>query len=322
MTQSVEIANISGRHASFYDPDRLFVALLQLSNKALRQPHFIIDGGHVVFHFIDCLFPEDHSRQARRTVKLAWFWITPSPPDSPSDDETKSGPTRHHHYDHRQPPNPALPPPPPPRRGRLIMSQPTTAPPSLTPQFCFNTRVLRDFLRISRSQIDDGISTNLNALLTPSSTSPFDPLSTSVRSPPPSSLVRQAIPRSSCAQFVSHVLFPSWQSRSDVLTYCASVATSPDPDDPDLIELEAANKKDADRIVDERLDPYSGRFFPREPRTEQLAAVLRNENAVEAIIRTRTWSVITERCEGVVESKWEDALDKWREQVGGGKKPS
>ena len=31
------------------------------------------------------------------------------------------------------------------------------------------------------------------------------------------------------------ILFQSWQARSDVINYCASVATSPDPDDPDLL---------------------------------------------------------------------------------------
>jgi hypothetical protein len=194
------------------------------------------------------------------------------------------------------------------------MSRPTTVTPAhLTPQFCFNTRVLRDFLRLSRASIDDSISTNLNALITPSSTNPFDPASTSVRnSSLPSSLRTQSIPNKTCTTFLESVLFPSWNSRAAVISYCASVATSPDPDDPELIEREALNKKDEDRIVDERLDPYSSRFFPKESRTEQLAAVLRNENAVEAIVRERTWQIVSERCEGVQDS-WTTGFDKWRE---------
>ncbi|KAK4942074.1 hypothetical protein LTR10_018110 [Elasticomyces elasticus] len=193
------------------------------------------------------------------------------------------------------------------------MSKPTPTPTELTPQFCFNTRVLRDFLRLSRASIDDSISTNLNALITPSTTSPFDPSSTSIRNPSlPSSLTRQPIPKDTSKTFLESVLFPSWNSRSNVISYCTSVATSPDPDDPDLIERESMNRKEADRIVDERLDPYSGRFFPREARTEQLAALLRNENAVESIVRTRTWGIVADRCDGV-NSTWEDAFDKWRE---------
>lgn len=198
------------------------------------------------------------------------------------------------------------------------MAQPTSTPANLTPQFCFNTRVLRDFLRLSRTSIDDTISTNLNALLTPSSTTPFDPTSTSIRNPSlPSSLnPRQPIPRSSTQRFLDSVLFPSWDSRSAVISYCTSVATSPDPNDPDLIERETLNRKDADRIVDERLDPYSARFFPREARTEQLAALLRNENAVEGIVRARTWGIVSERCEGA-EGTWEEGFDKWRATKGG-----
>ncbi|EXJ71307.1 uncharacterized protein A1O5_05113, partial [Cladophialophora psammophila CBS 110553] len=194
------------------------------------------------------------------------------------------------------------------------MSKPTAPPTNLTPQFCFNTRVLRDFLRLSRASIDDSISTNLNALITPSTTSPFDPTSTSVRNPSlPSSLTRAPIPRETSRTFLYSVLFPSWNVRSDVISYCTSVATSPDPNDPDLIEREASNRRDAERIVNERLDPYSGRFFPRESRAEMLAGVLRNENAVEKIIRTRTWGIVQERCEGVEEGTWEEAVNKWSE---------
>ncbi|KAH0843268.1 hypothetical protein AYO21_09044 [Fonsecaea monophora] len=194
------------------------------------------------------------------------------------------------------------------------MSKPTAPPISLTPQFCFNTRVLRDFLRLSRASIDDSISTNLNALITPATTSPFDPTSTSIRNPSlPSSLTRAPIPRETSRTFLHSVLFPSWNVRSDVISYCTSVATSPDPNDPDLIEREALNRRDAERIVNERLDPYSGRFFPRESRAEMLADVLRNENAVEKIVRTRTWGIVQERCEGVEEGSWEEAVNSWRE---------
>lgn len=91
------------------------------------------------------------------------------------------------------------------------------------------------------------------------------------------------------------------------------MATSPDPNDPDLIEREVLNRKDAERIVNERLDPYSGRFFPRESRGEMLASVLRNENAVEQIIRSRTWGIVQDRCEGVTEGTWDESVDKWRE---------
>ncbi|OJD38664.1 caffeine-induced death protein cid2 [Diplodia corticola] len=187
--------------------------------------------------------------------------------------------------------------------------------PELTPQFCFNQTALRDFLRLSRATIDDSITQNLNSLLTPASVG-FDPSSTSTRSTLPPGTRRQ-IPATSCDYFKDRVLFPSWQMRSDVLSYCASVATSSDPDDPVSILREVEDAKVRERIVDERLDPYSARYFPKELRTEMLANVVRNERMVENIIRTRTWSLVGERCGGEARG-FEDALNDWRKGQEGG----
>ena len=108
------------------------------------------------------------------------------------------------------------------------------------------------------------------------------------------------------------MLFPSWKIRSDVLDYCSAVATSPDPDDPDSVLRQISDDKARERVVDERLDPYSGRYLPQEARTESLAMLMRNERAVEKIIRSRTWSLIGERC-GLNYDSAEDAFDKWRQ---------
>ncbi|KAF7589667.1 hypothetical protein BBP40_003959 [Aspergillus hancockii] len=186
----------------------------------------------------------------------------------------------------------------------------STSAPELSPQFCFNERLLRDFLHLSRSTIDDSITQNLNALFTPSREG-FDPSSTAVRQT--DSSAGRTIDPGACQGFKDNVLFPSWQARSDVLTYCAGVATSPDPDDPDLILRQTESAKDRERVVDERLDPYSARFFPREARTESLANVVRNQRGVEDIIRARTWGLVTERCSDL-SSSWEEALNSWRER--------
>lgn len=134
----------------------------------------------------------------------------------------------------------------------------------------------------------------------------FDPSSTAVRHTESSSRIKSA----ACQTFKDKVLFPSWQTRSDVLTYCAGVATSPDPDDPDLILRQTESARDRERVVDERLDPYSARFFPREARTESLANLIRNERTIEDIVRARTWGLVSEKCS--VSSTWEEALDRWR----------
>lgn len=155
--------------------------------------------------------------------------------------------------------------------------------------------------------IDDSIVQNLNALMTPSR-KPWDPATTSERQIRP--VERRPTDPQACQSFKNEVLFRGWQTRSDVLNYCAGVAL--DPSDPDIALKQVESAKERERVVDERLDPYSGRFFPREARTETLANLIRNERSVEGIIRSRTWGLVSERC-GDSGTGWEEALNQWRE---------
>ncbi|XWW96007.1 hypothetical protein V2A60_003977 [Cordyceps javanica] len=188
------------------------------------------------------------------------------------------------------------------------MARPT-ATPQLSPQLCFSTSTLRDFLRFSRSTVDDTISQNLNALVTPARAG-FDPQSTSQRT---SRLSERDLNTERCANFFDKVLFAAWGSRDQVLEYCTAVASSPDPDDPDAARRELQMKKDSERVVDERLDPYSGRFYTRESRTEALTSTLRQERVIENIVRHRTWEVIQNRCEEPPED-WQAAFETWRKK--------
>ena len=136
---------------------------------------------------------------------------------------------------------------------------------------------------------------------------PWNPASTAERQVRPG--IKQPIDPQACRTFTNNVLFQSWQTRSDVLNYCAGVAL--DLNDPDLALKEIESAKERDRVIDERLDPYSGRYLPREARTELLANLIRNERSVEGIVRSRTWSLVSERC-GDMGIGWEEALDTWR----------
>ncbi|KAL2262080.1 hypothetical protein VTK26DRAFT_2542 [Humicola hyalothermophila] len=193
-----------------------------------------------------------------------------------------------------------------------MTQQPSSLPP-LSPQFCFSTFALREFLRLSRSAVDDTITQNLNALNTPAKAG-FDPSSTSRLGPRAPS---HQIDAAACQKFKNKFLFPSWQARSDVLSYCSLVATSPDPDDPEAALREAEDEKNRERVVDERLDPYSARYFPREARTEYLASIVRQEMGIENIVRARTWDIIQQRCGDSTQPGWEDALARWRESAEG-----
>ena len=156
--------------------------------------------------------------------------------------------------------------------------------------------------------MDDTVVQHLNALITPSREL-FDPSTTANRQMQPS--LKKPINARSCEAFKNDLLFSSWQSRSDVLSYCAGVAL--DPNDPDLFLRDVESAKEREKVVDERLDPYSSRHFPREARTESLASLIRNERSVEAIVRARTWGLVSERC-GDFGIRWEEAMNMWRAQ--------
>ena len=93
------------------------------------------------------------------------------------------------------------------------------------------------------------------------------------------------------------------------------MATSPDPNDPDHMLRQIEDTRARERVVNERLDPYSARYFPRDTRTEALASLIRNERMVEGIIRSRSWSIVGERCDDEG-SSFEEALDEWRRKHG------
>ncbi|KAF3909888.1 hypothetical protein ABW21_db0208061 [Orbilia brochopaga] len=177
--------------------------------------------------------------------------------------------------------------------------------PALTPAFCFSTSTLKEFLRTSRATTDDAISQQLATLARPPS---FDPTTTASRHPS-----HRLIPPSTLAAFLRSTLYPSWSARAEVLSYCAQVATQPDPDDPSALEIARENEAQGARIVDERLDPYSGRYFPKESRVQVLAGVVRNERGVEEIVRERTWDVVKSRSvDGMGGLTWQDAYAQWR----------
>ncbi|KFY27423.1 hypothetical protein V493_03495 [Pseudogymnoascus sp. VKM F-4281 (FW-2241)] len=197
-----------------------------------------------------------------------------------------------------------LPLPSGPKAQEEMVSQPPH--PALTPQFCFSTTALREFLRVSRFSIDDSITQNLNALATPAARG-FDVTSTSHRNLSGA----HTLDPHACSDFKSQILFPGWKARSDVLQYCGNVAVAPDPDDPGLVARQLEEERGKARVIDDRLDPYSSRFFPKESRTEELARVVRMEGGVERIIRARTWEVVEEKCGEGRGRGWEDALREW-----------
>lgn len=195
-------------------------------------------------------------------------------------------------------------------KPRDIMTQPH-AKPILTPQFCFSSGAIQDFLRTSRRAIDDTIVENLNALVTPSREG-FHPNLTTQRIP----RSKRFIDPSSCNNFKDNVLFPSWKARSDVLRYCESVAKSPDPGKSEDEPQEADFMKPEKPPLYDRSDPYKSRQLPQETPRDRLASLIRNEQTVERIVRATTWRNVTERCGNIVDGRGEIdpdiALQDWQ----------
>jgi hypothetical protein len=162
-------------------------------------------------------------------------------------------------------------------------------------------------MRFSRAAIDDSIAQNLNAL--PSSAREgFDSSSTFLRLV--DSVGKRKVAPEACRSFQNNILFPSWQTRSDILDYCAVIATSADPSDP--VSSKPKSTEVHEQVIDERLDPYSAHSLPKETRRESLAILIQNERGIEQIVRSRTWNLIAERCN--IPEDWVEALNHWREE--------
>jgi hypothetical protein len=68
------------------------------------------------------------------------------------------------------------------------------------------------------------------------------------------------------------------------------------------------------KVTSERSDPYSARMFPKESRTEKLAMIIRQEESVENIVRTRTWGIVRDRCGEMIDN-WETAYKRWTGEI-------
>lgn len=106
-----------------------------------------------------------------------------------------------------------------------------------------------------------------------------------------------------------------------MLDYCAGVAGGKEDGDEGL----GGGRGWERELVDERMDPYSGRVGREEEGEEGgrrgvLRGLVRNERGVEGIVRARTWGVVRGRCgddgadeDGVGgEGGWEGAVGRWR----------
>lgn len=166
---------------------------------------------------------------------------------------------------------------------------------NLSTAFCEDITALKDFLRLSRTLVDDTITQNLNNLVLPPR---FDPASTSR---PQKRKIQTPIDSHSCNSLIDTV-FENWDARTSTIDYCfQAIKRAP----ASIYNLSP------EEIKARRLDPYSGRQSEEIP---ILQRVCDQEQGTENIIRDRTWKIIRGRCEELngMNDSWETAFHEWR----------
>ncbi|SPO35391.1 uncharacterized protein PSFLO_00862 [Pseudozyma flocculosa] len=166
---------------------------------------------------------------------------------------------------------------------------------NLTPNTCLAIVEFKDLLRQHR-QVDDTITTRLNRhlarsrdqgyLSSPSLLSSSSPLSASNAADLGQSTY-STVPEQACAQFWKELL-DVWKGREDVVRYCIGVADQARGPRPSGTE----SKLDADYTP----TPTQARWGRGEDQSEFLTRQMRNELAVESIIRKRSLEAFKSRC--------------------------
>ncbi|KAG7861109.1 hypothetical protein KL919_001843 [Ogataea angusta] len=165
----------------------------------------------------------------------------------------------------------------------IIPEREVPVPPEINRQLCIeSSRSLQDFLRLSRTLLDDTLRTRLNSI-----TKHHEDRSR-----------HSILPRrDSCQQFVDELLIPQWQARASRINYCLGQA------DEMVKEVEtqelAMDEEERNRLL--RIDPYALKDLTRSLRekrasAEQIRNRYQNEIEVEDIIRERSQSLIKDVC--------------------------
>ncbi|KAH3661389.1 hypothetical protein OGAPHI_006796 [Ogataea philodendri] len=164
-------------------------------------------------------------------------------------------------------------------------------PPASSQEMCTgSTRSLNDFLRISRTLIDDKLRTRLNSILNHHETQSRGSI----------------LPRSeSCQQFVDELLLPQWRARTSRIQFCLNHASELVKE----VETKEVQLDEEERNRLTRVDPYALKDLTRDLRekrevAEQIRNRYQNELEIEEIIEGRSKSLIKDLCgENILFSK-------------------
>lgn len=192
---------------------------------------------------------------------------------------------------------------------------------------CASITELKDFLRLSRSLVDDRITTQLNNLVLPRR---FDPASTRHAAGAADVPVARVTPvdAPSCAALVD-TIFANWAARDETIERCSAYATNQaahtatSPSTSSGGSSSGGSAKPSLNTAkwhgdERRYDPYAKRASA-EAEEPILLRVCRGESGTEQVVRDRTWRIIRSRCADAgsgrpLDADWQMALLKWRMQ--------
>ncbi|KAG4302330.1 hypothetical protein PCANB_001523 [Pneumocystis canis] len=147
--------------------------------------------------------------------------------------------------------------------------------PTMNPNLCFDISYIKNFLRLSRAQLDDSITFHLNSLSIPK---PF--VSESIKVKPIRSNNSIQPDKKTCISFINQ-LFNVWEMRSSLIMYCETIAN--DPNQSISLELQ---KNVSTPSFNSEIEKYN-----------KLRLILDQEKRIERVVRDHSWEQILKRCE-------------------------
>ncbi|KAG5519167.1 hypothetical protein PMAC_002255 [Pneumocystis sp. 'macacae'] len=172
------------------------------------------------------------------------------------------------------------------------------------PTLCFDISYVKNFLRLSRSQLDgnmnrnnkkilnfeDSITFHLNSLSVPK---PFT--SESIKTKPVHSNVPLQPDTDACMAFIQK-LFSVWETRSSLLIYCGAIA----------------NETELPMLSEPQKDSFSNKMQMKTADNSILKLIIDQEKQIERVVRDHSWEQVLKRCGFIGLSKTHEiAMQEW-----------
>lgn len=156
----------------------------------------------------------------------------------------------------------------------------------LTPENCYSSIRLREFLRLSRIASDDGIRQHLN-------------------------LVKS---KEECDKYFQNSILPEWKARAEIIEYCSAYSAQLRDTTSRSAESRVACLSYLNDQSDPRVDPYAQRSLleEKERRFQDCDFIdnwVKNEKIIDDILKESTQEVLNQKC---YYRKWIESFKKFK----------